>query len=233
MNEQYKKIYDWLEVRTERERIFILLGVLLVIYFLWYLIIGGSLSQTYGNLSQQIEAAEQQIATLQKETVQLQSTAKKVQQASMLNENATLKLELARQQNQLSGYFQQLSNPQQAFAAMKALLAPPSDMILTSMENTPAQLLTSTTAAGNKAASGNTDSNKIATGNNSQKVFEHGIVLQFKGNYPATLAYLQQLEILPWYFMVDDLNYQVLHYPVATITFKLRVLSFQEKWLDV
>lgn len=62
-------------------------------------------------------------------------------------------------------------------------------------------------------------------------LFEHGIVIKFKGDYFSTLNYLKAIEELKWQIFWDKLEYKVIQYPIAEITLQLHTVSDQEGWI--
>lgn len=65
------------------------------------------------------------------------------------------------------------------------------------------------------------------------KVYKHGVVIEFQGNYLSTVRYLQSLESLPWKFYWDGLAYEVQDYPKALITINVFTLSLEKGWIGV
>ncbi len=208
MQEQLAKFMQWLEDASERERQYFLIGALFVLFLLWYGALGSFLASSHKTLLDNLQTTTQQISDAQQ---QVDALVK----ANAIGSNATLQQQLDQQNAQLNVYFKELANSQAAMIATKTLLTPGNGIVLAHVTNS---LPTVVQASGQ---------------NNSQKLFEHAIVLEFRGNYAATLEYLQLLETLPWYFFYDELDYQVVKYPQAKITLKLHVLSFQENLLDV
>lgn len=65
------------------------------------------------------------------------------------------------------------------------------------------------------------------------KLFTHGIMIKFLGNYFSTVAYLKTLEKSTWQIFWDKLEYKVVQYPVAEVTLFIHTLSDSEDWLHV
>jgi len=64
-------------------------------------------------------------------------------------------------------------------------------------------------------------------------IFRHGMSITIRGDYFATLKYLQDLETLNWRFNWDSITYKVTEYPIAETTFQIYILSFEENWLGL
>jgi len=64
-------------------------------------------------------------------------------------------------------------------------------------------------------------------------IYKHGLSITFSGSYLDTLNYLKALESLPWHFIWESIDYQVIDYPTAETTIRVYTLSFKESWLGV
>ena len=64
-------------------------------------------------------------------------------------------------------------------------------------------------------------------------IFRHGLSITVRGDYFATLNYLQALEALDWRFSWDSITYKVIEYPIAETTLQIYILSFEENWLGL
>jgi len=64
-------------------------------------------------------------------------------------------------------------------------------------------------------------------------IYKHGMRVEFEGDYSSTVSYLQALESMPWRFYWDNVEYQVLEYPVARIVITVHTLSLNEGWIGV
>lgn len=64
-------------------------------------------------------------------------------------------------------------------------------------------------------------------------VYRHGLVLEFSGDYAATLRFLQSVEAMPWRFFWDRLEYQVDAHPQAKVSLRIHTLSTQESAIGV
>jgi MSHA biogenesis protein MshJ len=64
-------------------------------------------------------------------------------------------------------------------------------------------------------------------------IYKHGMRVELEGDFNSTLNYLQALESMPWRFYWDNVEYQVLDYPVARIVITVHTLSLDEGWIGV
>ena len=73
----------------------------------------------------------------------------------------------------------------------------------------------------------------VALPNSKVKIFEHGIIIKFLGDYFSTMSYLQDIEKLPWKIFWDKLEYKVTEYPAAEITLHIHTTSKDDDWIHV
>lgn len=67
----------------------------------------------------------------------------------------------------------------------------------------------------------------------SPVLYRHAFEIAFSGGYLATLRYLQALESLPWRFVWDGVDYEVIDYPQSIVRMRLHTLSLSEDWIGV
>ncbi len=64
-------------------------------------------------------------------------------------------------------------------------------------------------------------------------IYKHGMRVEFEGSFNSTLGYLLALESMPWRFYWDNVEYQVLKFPVARVVITIHTLSLDEEWIGV
>lgn len=64
-------------------------------------------------------------------------------------------------------------------------------------------------------------------------IYKHGMRVVFEGDFNSTLNYLQSLESMAWRFYWDNLEYQVLEYPIARVVITVHTLSLDKGWIGV
>ncbi len=63
--------------------------------------------------------------------------------------------------------------------------------------------------------------------------WKHGVRITFAGSYLDALAYLHELESLPFGFFWDSFSLQVTEYPAAVTTIVVYTLSLDRRWIGV
>ena len=65
------------------------------------------------------------------------------------------------------------------------------------------------------------------------QIYKHGILIELRGSYAATLQYLRMLESLPWKFYWEAMRFEMDEYPVARIIIVINTLSLNKEWVRV
>ena len=65
------------------------------------------------------------------------------------------------------------------------------------------------------------------------QLFQHGIVVTFRGTYFDVYHYLRKLETLPWRFFWRRMHYEVTRYPLARVQLELVTISADEKFFAI
>ena len=74
---------------------------------------------------------------------------------------------------------------------------------------------------------------EIVSSQVNTKIFEHGIVIKFLGDYFSTMDYFQAIKNLKWKIFWDKLEYTVTKYPLAEITLYIHTISTTGDLIDV
>lgn len=77
---------------------------------------------------------------------------------------------------------------------------------------------------------------KLATaagGGSVLTAYRHGMDIGLRGNYLDILAYLRDLEALPWKVFWGQLTLKVEQYPTSYVTLRIYTLSTQAGWLAI
>ncbi len=69
--------------------------------------------------------------------------------------------------------------------------------------------------------------------NGASTLYQHGLRLEIRGDFAATLDYLRRLEASPWQLLWDRLEYRVEQHPEAHVTIEIHTLSEREEWVGV
>lgn len=196
LQQQYHQLATRVNQVVPRERLLLLMGILVAIYIFWSLLFmfpqrkAIALAQTEeAALVQQIAQFQQKIAAIEKSVAQLPAN---VQSANAVLDGGLVSSETA------VPVFKSLAT-QQPGGVLKALI------------NLPDQLL--------NLSSGEAGVKLPVT------LYEQGVTVIFDSNYAATYEYLRSLEKLQWMIFWDELQYTVTQYPDAEVKLTVHTIS--------
>ena len=61
-------------------------------------------------------------------------------------------------------------------------------------------------------------------------LYKHGLRLELSGNYLDSLAYMRELEELPWGLSWDRVEYQISTHPIGRLVIEMHTISDREEW---
>lgn len=207
----------WYEQRPLRERVMLLLCLLVVIAFFVNLLV-------LSPLSAEKRAVRKEMITLQAQQVELQAresilVARKDSDPDRENRQKLdrLIMESQRLQDQLEDGIVNLVAPRDMPALLKDLLTQQKKLQLVKLENLPPRQVA------------------LTSENTSESVgpilYIHPLRIEFKGDYLTLLKYLRQLEQLPRSLVWEDVEIETQTYPVATVRIQVYTLSLTEGWI--
>ncbi len=83
------------------------------------------------------------------------------------------------------------------------------------------------------AATGAVNLDDVVTTDVSGQVYEHGLVIEFEGDFFNTLRYLRFLEDITGSFFWDSISFRQLDWPNAHITLEIHTLSTNQGFIGV
>lgn len=234
MNEKLQAQLDSLitniETRKQSEKIVVL--VLLIAGLLL-----GYLSISYDPLSADITRIETQIANMERQIVAQQSTYASMVAASQqdpsrfANDRLTaITRELQTLDAEINNLAGDLISPAEMTQILTSVLGNYSGLELVRFQNKPAAPL----RVGLDAVNANDPI--VATVVNESidgQVFEHGLLLEFQGDFFTTLKYLRFLEEVSGSFFWDSISFQQLEWPRARVTLEIHTLSTDAGFIGV
>ncbi|MFQ5469370.1 MAG: hypothetical protein ACE5EH_03590 [Gammaproteobacteria bacterium] len=203
-----------------RERVLILAVLLGAIFVIWNLTF-------YGGFEDKLALRQSNITKIQKETADI---FKQVQLVTESRENDPrlkkqayinqLRVELAKANEQLKFMTKSLVKPSDMAKLLEELL----------LQNSSLQLLKVETLGAVPLVSKSNNNDEEA---DKDIVYRHTIVLDFKGEYFSTLDFLHAVEQLPWKIFWGGIDYDVIDYPMASISLKVNTLSMNSGWIGI
>jgi MSHA biogenesis protein MshJ len=209
---QIEQLELWIDARSHRERLMVLGLSFTLIYLLWYLLLDRPLNNRLNvkkneiiNIAPQIKIFDDQAKRILKE-----STSSETQRHLDSQQMASLKL----------------ASPEDLNNLMTAILSPNQNIKLTGLKNIAPDAITAPMEHDKKPSTLTVTSPPAPEVNTIQKPADKSSMqLEFQSNYFDTIAYLKQLENLPWCLSWDSLEYNVINYPNAAVTIKLHIVK--------
>jgi len=202
------------EALTQREKIVVVFAILAGIWLAWDNFFYQSIQKKQHVLQQKLTSLKQQTTDQQLIAIKLENSPHTDPNLNNRNKLAALKAEHNRMQ-ELMMHDKSLVPPQLMAVALSDILNRNNQLSLIKLDTLPV-----TTLLESKQPQPNS-------------IYKHGLAITFSGSYLDTLNYLKALESLPWHFVWESIDYQVLDYPTAETTIKVYTLSFKESWLGV
>lgn len=238
MNEQLQKQLDTLsrnvDARTRPEKI-IMLVVLLAAMVLIYL------SVSYDPMTSDINRLQSQTANTQRQIAAQQATyAEMVAQSQedpsrFANERLNaINSQLAQLDQEITALAGDLITPREMTQILTTVLGRYSGLELVSFENNPATpLRTGVTPSLTGGSGAEPTEGSVAVNDVDGQVYEHGITLEFKGDFFTTLKYLRFLEDVSGSFFWDSVTFRQTIWPNADVILKIHTLSTDEGFIGV
>lgn len=230
MNENWEKFSLFVNQKTLRERVIILLVGVVVVYGVCDLLFLGGLLDKKNSQTSQLNSVLESNTDAETELADLMATlsgdvqADKREQKQLQDKLDKVDKELA---SAATGFIPATLMPQ----VLEEILNNSDQLTLIKLENKAVELVTGKSKSDKETSS--EKSVASATPDNNSQLYRHGVELQLQGSYLATLTYLQRLEQLQWRFQWDALTFIVGDYPTGTVTLEVYTYSTERDWLGV
>jgi len=209
-----KMLKHWRKL-SQRERVIAVLASVSVVVMIWNLAVYSPYQDDIRLLEQQLQQVDKQIADLQAQFQQQLDATRNDPNQEARSKLAEYQAESARLDKLLATTSVQIMQPQAMADMLKDMLEKQTALKFISLENRPAR----------PEFTEKLDSQDTKQGN-AIAIYRHSVVLKMKGSYLDTLAYLKQLENLPWRFYWQGIEIESRDYPDALITLEVYTLGF-------
>lgn len=213
MMERVNVLMKKLEGLTTRERMIVLFAGVILIALSWYMLYGEPAVERGERFQSEITAAQTQLADLDARVTQ-QTLAKNTQpdpQAKL----AELRLRRDSVEEKIQSYAAELISPTEMARLLERVLERRSALRLLRLRNSGAEDLLPEDSPG------------------QNRLYRHGLQLELEGPYLAVLAYLKDLEALPWRLYWQVLDIETDEYPINRVRIEVATLSLDEDWIGV
>lgn len=233
VNEQMRRLAEWYDQRSMRERLYMVATLALLLLFLgWQLVAAPLLRASHAHL-QQMQALRDQQARLETQVAQLHAALKHNPNDRLQQQKQQLTQSQRALETELHQDIQTLVSPARMVSLLRQMLVSRKSLQLESVRHLTPRLLklsgqpdgsVSSKRPGDKAASADANSDE-------PQLYAHDVELVVSGSYFQILDYLKALEGLHQRFGWRLLDYQVQHYPKARMRLKLETLSLDKEWI--
>ena len=219
----WQKLNEAWAARTLRERAVLLLLAAVLVGLLWDGMLWSAQRARAARLAAELESGQTRIAALETQIRTLETEARTDPDAALKRQRQQLEAQMAELDRRLKEQMGDLIDPASMARVLEAILTRHTDLRLRRLENLPTRPLLVDAEPDRQA------------GNEAPRagVYRHGLEMEFSGSYLSLLAYLRELDALPWNFYWDALELKVERYPRAIIVIRVHTLSLDEGWIGV
>jgi len=236
IRQQYNRFTELFNARHMRERILITGLITALLINTWLMLLHDPLSLKKDKLNAQIQSLTKQIETTDNQ-LKILVAAKQVDPDRKIKQRITLAQQhIDKLDEKLQLTMKGLIKPTQMAIILEQVLTQQTNMRFERIQSLAAiPLIFSATdkPEPDEQPQASTATNQAANDKPDIGVFRHGIEMEFSGSYLETLAYLQQLQKLPWNFYWDDVLFDVVSYPKSRVIIRVHTLSLKEGWIGV
>ena len=217
MTAKRSSLSQWYDLRPLRERVLLLLAVMIVLTFLVWMFVLQPFSQRTNALRHELAELGNNLAELKSREIAV--TARKNFDPDQDNRRhlEILEQESAKLQQDLNTSIVNLVAPRDMPALLKQLLTQQKKLQLSSLENLPPERIVLDQQAGSDEA--------------GPALYRHRLRMEFSGDYLTLLRYLKQLQELPRALVWDEVDIETEVYPRATVRIQVSTLSLTEGWI--
>ena len=211
-----------------RERLLVGLTLVVLLLFAWWLLVYESVVPQTRSLQQSNQRVEGEVQALRaaRDGIRrrLDEGVHREQQARV----EALRQELARLRRQLEEGTEDLVSPQEMFALMRRMIDAAPKLRLLELRRSAVEPLFRSKADDAEAAE------EVAEEDESRPaLYRHQMQVRLQGRYADILAWLQQLEGLPWQLMWNRVELKAGDYPQIEIALTLSTVSASRAWVGL
>lgn len=210
MNKKIETVFAWYKKRKPREKLFLILLSFAVIYFLWDFFLISPIVKQQTTLKSTIQLMQLKTKTATQQIMELTNIVNSpefvliyAEKKRLIQQTQTLKQKIVT----LKPYFISVADLPKL---TKDILTAQNDTFLVSLKSLNSTPWTPIDVT----------KTKVLT-----TIVQLPIQIEFKSNYFNTIAYLINLEKLPWHIYWESLNYKVTQYPEANVEITFYTLN--------
>ena len=228
MKQYLRRIGDWVDAMSLRERVMVFVVAALVLIALVNTLLLNPLWTKQKKVSQQTLEQQGKIAQIQSQIQALVQARNNDPDALNRARQKLLQQQVAQVDAQLQSMQIGLVQPDRMPLLLGDILKRNGKLQLIGLKTLP---VTKTSSGADKPAQPVSAANKTRMA--EDEVYKHGVEITVRGAYSDLHDYLIQLEHLPWQMFWGKLNVSAQDYPEITMTITVYTLSLDKTWLSV
>lgn len=239
MKQYWQKFVVKVDAMSERERIMVLAMLAVVLILLLNAVLLEPVFAKKKQLAQRIMQERGQISTIHNEIQQkMQLYATDIDQADRARLQV-IKQESIQLQTALRNMQKGLVSPENMSSLLEDILKRNGRLRLVALKTLSATRLNEPDQTENqlsgKTAIAETKSAGVSAENHGaiKDVYKHGVEITLQGSYLDLMAYMTELEAMPWQLYWGKVNLNAEGYPKVKLTLTLFTLSLDKKWLAI
>lgn len=217
MNKLIREYADRFNAISTRERLLILVTVLIVLTFLWWHFFAEPVKSRTISLQQRNEVLSSELLALK---TSIDSIQKRIKEGVHKQEQQRLQIlsgELQQVNDLLKQKTLELIEPEEMFELMQTLIFAESNLKLTSLK----RKLVKPAFTGEKVEEG------------QPEIYRHVMQVSFEGGYEDVLNYIARLEKIEWKLIWDKITLTTGEYPAIKVTIEISTLSDDQHWVGL
>lgn len=229
LRQSFKQFLERIDALSLRERAFLFVGVLAVIYLIVANVVFPTLFGDLTRLQKELNAKRDQTRAVQTQIEKIASERGRDPNEISRKRLAELRQELHEREGALAGVVRGVVSPRDMARMVEQMLQRNRALTVVSVENLPPTPL----LADGGEARPSAGATPAAAPASASGMYKHGLRIQLSGQYPDILRYLGALETLPWKVFWGEVQLQTEKYPVSRVTLVIYTLSLDEAWIGV
>lgn len=226
MHTRITKLMQSIDALTLRERLFVFAATLAVVAGTWEALLASPLAAREAAAQRTIETTRGRLEELD-QALQLAAQGIGGGMTGHFDRLQTLRRSVGEGEETLRIFTSDLVDPAQMRLVLEDLIERQSDLELVRAANLAVRPIIEPDAAQDGMA------DEAAPADDTPTLYRHGFVLELEGSYLDCLAYLTEVERLPWQIYWHSIRLDAQNPPRNRIVIELYTLSLEEDWIGV
>lgn len=220
----FRKYTDRINNLSLRERAIVFVAILVVLYGVAANLLFPPLSAEQNRLKKQLADKRGQVQAFEGQIQAALARSAVDPDAANRARRDQLAVQLKTVDEALTGVISRLVPPKEMARVVEQMLLKNRRLEMVRIENLKPEPLQDLAAGARSGAS---------PADTGPTVYRHGMHIELRGNYLDVLAYLRELEALPWKVFWGHISLKVEQHPTASVNLQIYTLSTQAGWIAI